>query len=231
MSGTEEVIASMQERIRVLIVQLNQRVALTRQRLLAIGNEQREKNEFALAAAQTKPAESTGRYRERRFWRPGRFIVDALVEKIPAEQIAEPKEPRPSCDPLNDPDKRTRLANIEWAGDSKNRTKIAALLDIIRWDADPDIVYQAMVALGKIGDPIAVPALIDKAHSLDSSIRLAVAWALGEIGDARAMPTLQKMITHHTILARLGTCGAVPKEANAGLSEEARRALAKISRS
>ena len=126
------------------------------------------------------------------------------------------------------PDKRTRLANIEWAGDSKNRTKIAALLDIIRWDADLDIVYQAIVALGKIGDPMAVPDLIDKFQSLDSSIRLAVAWALGEIGDARAIPTVRELITDRTIPARLGANGAASSETNAVISEEARRALAKI---
>lgn len=48
------------------------------------------------------------------------------------------------------------------------------------------------LALGKLGDARAVPALIDRVkNDMDKSVRQGSAWALGQIGDPRAVPTLE----------------------------------------
>jgi HEAT repeat protein len=48
----------------------------------------------------------------------------------------------------------------------------------------------AAEALGKIGDPQAVPALMEALKDRDEDVRKAVAEALGEIGDPQAVPAL-----------------------------------------
>jgi HEAT repeat protein len=48
----------------------------------------------------------------------------------------------------------------------------------------------AAMALGRIGDPYAVPALIDALKDKKSEVRSLAAWALGAIKDVRAVPAL-----------------------------------------
>src|SRR5260370_10398736 len=54
-----------------------------------------------------------------------------------------------------------------------------------------------VVALGRVGDPGAVPALLeaveegaDKERPVDAEIQIYAVWALGAIGDASALPEL-----------------------------------------
>jgi epoxyqueuosine reductase len=53
----------------------------------------------------------------------------------------------------------------------------------------------ACVALGNIGDPSAVPALLNALHDPSTVVRAHAAWALGRIGDARGLQILQKRLT------------------------------------
>ena len=48
-------------------------------------------------------------------------------------------------------------------------------------------------ALGDIGNPSAVPDLLNALNDEDWEVREAVAWALGKIGDKRALPDLQEV--------------------------------------
>ncbi len=49
------------------------------------------------------------------------------------------------------------------------------------------------ITLGRLGDPRAVPALMDRLENDDEKeVRMAAAWALAEIGDPRAGASLQK---------------------------------------
>ena len=51
----------------------------------------------------------------------------------------------------------------------------------------------AAIALGKLGDSRAVPALIEALSDPESIVFSWAAWSLGEIGDPRALPYLRKM--------------------------------------
>jgi HEAT repeat protein len=59
----------------------------------------------------------------------------------------------------------------------------------------PDAPYRwgAAEALGRMGDPRAVEALIPLLGDPDWRVRLKAAWALGRIGDARAAPHLNRL--------------------------------------
>ena len=48
------------------------------------------------------------------------------------------------------------------------------------------------VALGNIGDPVAVPSLLQSLQSADTLVRQHAAWALGCIGGAEAAQALEQ---------------------------------------
>ena len=71
------------------------------------------------------------------------------------------------------------------------------------------------VALGNIGDPAAVPALVRALGSADALVRTHAAWALGRIGGSEAVEALERALGHerdHEVLQEI-------EMALAGLSE------------
>ena len=56
------------------------------------------------------------------------------------------------------------------------------------------ILRNVCVALGNIGDPQAVPALISALHDDEPLIRGHAAWALGRIGSKQALAILQEAL-------------------------------------
>jgi len=57
------------------------------------------------------------------------------------------------------------------------------------------IRFATASALGTIGDPVAVPYLIDALDDEHDRVRWESAWSLGRIGDARAVPDLIEALT------------------------------------
>jgi HEAT repeat protein len=79
----------------------------------------------------------------------------------------------------------------------------------------------AATALGQIGDPSALPDLLEVAQSdADASPQMIAFDALGELGDSRAEPVLLKLLKEHPdprirhaaagALIRVGTRAAIP---------------------
>lgn len=58
------------------------------------------------------------------------------------------------------------------------------------FEHEPTIRAGAATALGDIGDPVAVPDLLDALYDKENRVRWESAWSLGRIGDARAVPDL-----------------------------------------
>ncbi len=58
------------------------------------------------------------------------------------------------------------------------------------FEHEPAIRAGAATALGNIGDPVAVPDLLDALYDEEDRVRWESAWSLGRIGDARAVPEL-----------------------------------------
>ncbi len=58
------------------------------------------------------------------------------------------------------------------------------------FEHEPAIRAGAATALGDIGDPIAVPDLLDALYDEDARVRWESAWSLGRIGDPVAVPEL-----------------------------------------
>jgi len=79
---------------------------------------------------------------------------------------------------------------------------VRLFVGVLQGDGDPQARNQAADALGRLGDPAAVPALMemtrrywDAEGPYEPGIANASARALGEIGDRRAVPMLLELIT------------------------------------
>ncbi|GIV14897.1 MAG: hypothetical protein KatS3mg022_0332 [Armatimonadota bacterium] len=82
------------------------------------------------------------------------------------------------------------------------------------------MVKAAVEVLGKIGDPVALPDLLELAQSSDFYLQMAAIDALGNMGDSRAEPVLLKLLSEHPnnnirygaaeALAKVGTSAAIP---------------------
>lgn len=83
-------------------------------------------------------------------------------------------------------------------GDSRAVLSLLKILD--RWKHDDIMQSDIIRALGEIGDPSAVDALVDALHfSKYDFVRAAAAVALGKIGDKRAVESLIHALTHTSI--------------------------------
>ncbi|MGC8784180.1 MAG: HEAT repeat domain-containing protein [Armatimonadota bacterium] len=82
------------------------------------------------------------------------------------------------------------------------------------------MVRAAVEALGKIGDPVALPDLLELAQNSDFYLQMAAIDALGNMGDSRAEPVLLKLLSEHPnanirygaaeALIKVGTPAAIP---------------------
>lgn len=84
----------------------------------------------------------------------------------------------------------------------------------------PRLKIAATCALGRIGDPVALPDLLELAQSSDFHLQMAAIDALGDMGDSRAEPMLLKLLSEHPndnvryaaaeALVKVGTPAAIP---------------------
>ncbi len=86
---------------------------------------------------------------------------------------------------------------------------------------DPRVRRYLALALGHVGDPQAVPVLVEAIYDADPETRIYAIWALGSLGDERAVEPLLELVQHDDPGLRkmavysLGTLGA--EEARATL--------------
>lgn len=75
-------------------------------------------------------------------------------------------------------------------GNLGDRRATPLLTDGLQHDKEVDNRLYALMALGQLRDPAALPAVEAAAHDQERDLRKTAYYALGEIGDARAVPTL-----------------------------------------
>ena len=82
----------------------------------------------------------------------------------------------------------------------------------------------AVVALGRIGDPSAVPALVSLLEE-EPELLVPVAGALGRIGDARAFEPLLSLLGHGSVSVRHAAIGALNSIGHPEMAARIRRLL------
>ena len=101
---------------------------------------------------------------------------------------------------LNDAEAKLRAAAALGMGLTKAQTAVIPLLKRLGEETDPETAQEIVRALGRIGDPRAVPALSERAGSggffsrVPTAIRVEAVRALGEIGGEPARAVLQKLL-------------------------------------
>ena len=129
-------------------------------------------------------------------WHRRLFDDDPQVRLDAVESLGKDGSPntvKPLLDAVNDSDPRVRAKAIDYLGRIGSPVATLPLTQyLFLKDVDKATKQRILVALGRIGDPDAVPRLIDFANETqDHELRCGALFALGEIGDEGAMPCLE----------------------------------------
>jgi len=92
---------------------------------------------------------------------------------------------------INDPEPQVRLAAIRVLGDLRNRDDAKLLLEAFSRETDPATSQAIARALGRLGDPAVIPALLDRLGKADAGLAAAAAAGLGLLcqrGNTNAVP-------------------------------------------
>ena len=101
---------------------------------------------------------------------------------------------------LNDRETPLRTAAALGLGLTKLAVAVGPLLSRLPQESDPEVEVEIVRALGRVGDPRAIPVLAERASGggffsrIPSSIRVEAVRALGEIGGEAARPVLQRLL-------------------------------------
>jgi HEAT repeat protein len=143
-------------------------------------------------------------------------------DAIQGEGVAIPE------DLLRDPDAHVRNYAIGRWGRGDPR-RVAVLVEMLRAEANLDVLACLVKTLGEIGDAEGVPALIEMTGHADAFLRQDAARALGKLADRRAIPALMALLSDRTKPYRRTEHGS---SSNAyTVAEVARAALAQIAKS
>jgi len=123
---------------------------------------------------------------------------------------------------LRDPFEAVRMAACVALGDLKANEAVPLLLDLVSGKMAPGKGYRLFVpvevgaaswmaarALGRIGDPAAVPVLAEALRHADGDLGFFVAETLGELGDRRAVSALLEAARSENDPARRGAVEAL----------------------
>ncbi|MEN9677017.1 MAG: hypothetical protein RIS76_2913 [Verrucomicrobiota bacterium] len=137
--------------------------------------------------------------------------------------------------PLTDVDFQIRAQAARTAGDLR-LTGSAGILARLLSDPEPRVQFQAAIALGKAGNPAAIPALVDllaRNDNTDAFLRHAAVMGLSGIGD---VPAIAALSVHASTAVRLAAVVALRRlhsprvvdflrDSDAGVRREAVRAI------
>jgi len=120
------------------------------------------------------------------------YIVPKLIEQFQNESAAARREAAWAC------------------GEYRDKTATIPLTVVVR-DPDVEASINAIEALGKIADNLAVPTLIGQLKNEMSAKRAKAAWSLGEIRDKRATKPLIPILKDEVFEPRLEAATAAGK--------------------
>ena len=109
-----------------------------------------------------------------------------------------------------------RLLAVRVLGNLRALEAGPALREAMRDGESPDLRAQAALALGKIGNPDDLPALVESASDEAWPVRALAASALGMIGEASTIPTLRELTVDREWWVRLNASRALANIGPAG---------------
>ena len=97
---------------------------------------------------------------------------------------------------LQDPEEGVRLNAIASLVELEVLAAVAPLITVVGSDLSALVQRDAVDALGRLGDPSAVPALVDYVESRPSKPPLNAIWALGALQSGSSLELLAKLRKH-----------------------------------
>ena len=88
----------------------------------------------------------------------------------------------------------TRAVTVELLGRFQALVAIDEVIEVLRSDPSVEVRARAARALGRMGSPRAVQALLACVDAGPAAMRIQAVWALGEIGSAQAVPALRVLL-------------------------------------
>ncbi|WP_273847232.1 HEAT repeat domain-containing protein [Rubrobacter calidifluminis] len=129
----------------------------------------------------------------------------------------------PLIERLRSGEERASAMAARILGNLRAREATPALLQAARDGEGVDLRAQAVLALGRIGDPEYVPLLLAAARDQEWPVRAQAANALRMIGDVSAIPQLERMVSDREWWVRVNAARAL-----AGLGPAGERALVRV---
>ncbi len=126
---------------------------------------------------------------------------------------------------IADPEPQVRRQAIGVLADLRNREDAKLLLDALSRESDPATSQAIARALGRLGDPAVIPALLDRLAKGDASLAAAAAAGLGLLcqrGNTNAVPAAVNDQVITALKERFATA------ADKGLRQEVLEAMAKM---
>lgn len=161
-------------------------------------------------------------------------IASCGPKKAPAAPTPPPAAPPAPVIPIER--KAAWILRLEQQRTLRDSTAGADLVALTA-DADAGVRRRSALALGRIGDVSAVPALITALSDSEEAVRGIAAFSLGLLGDAQAVPALQKALSDTSAVVRgraaeglglIGTAAAGSAQAIAASAASCPAAIANI---
>ena len=108
-----------------------------------------------------------------------------------------------------DPSTTVRKNAVESLADLEASEAAAPLTALLATEADPDVRRSIIDALGRLKDPVAVPALVAVLDADPEHPALNAIWALGNIGDTSALDALSRMRESQDVYVRYNATAAL----------------------
>jgi HEAT repeat protein len=125
--------------------------------------------------------------------------ADVVVE---ADLTVDPSVVPALAARLQDPSDGIRLKAARDLGILRGQGAVAQLVTVMKEDRSPAVRFEAIRALGKIGDGSAAKEILPFTLSTDAKLRTAAALALGRLHDHAALPELTRLFLKEAALQK-----------------------------
>jgi hypothetical protein len=123
-----------------------------------------------------------------------------------------------------------RIYAIQSLKALKAKEAVAPCSALLRSDAPRIVLGNTIKLLAEVGDPAAVPALIEATRHENAFMRHDAAWALGELADPAAIPALEALLDDKTVPVERDKHGLTTQSSMYSVADQAQRSLDKIRR-
>ncbi|MGB3635391.1 MAG: HEAT repeat domain-containing protein [Rubrobacteraceae bacterium] len=148
----------------------------------------------ALAGYLSSDSELTSLRMAENLERMGPLAVEPLVELVESDEEEE---------------RRAQVLAARVLGNLRIQEGRPALCQAIERHWNTDLRAQATLALGRIGNPDDVPAIVEAAGDNSWPVKVQAANALGMIGEVSTVPTLEQLVTDQEWWVRLNASRAL----------------------